>query len=380
LSGIYIHIPFCKQACNYCNFHFSTSLRHRDYMTDALLTELDQRADYLRGATVETIYFGGGTPSLLPMRDLERIFGQIHRLHTVTPDAEVTLEANPDDLTADYLADLRRYTPVNRLSIGIQSFSDADLVWMNRAHNAQHARQCIELARQAGFEDLTIDLIYGTPTLTDALWADNLRIAIGHGVPHLSCYCLTVEEGTALHHHVRKGQRPPVDEEQAARQLEYLMATAQDAGYEQYEISNFALPDRYARHNSNYWRGAPYLGIGPSAHSFDGTSREWNAAHNALYINGIQAGVRPFEREELTTSQRYNEYVMTLLRTRWGCDPEAIEQKFGAPYKANFEAQIVPFVLEKKVKQVDGIWQLTDAGRLLADHIAMRLFWSGSDA
>jgi oxygen-independent coproporphyrinogen III oxidase len=344
-------------------------------MTAALLRELELRSDYLRDAPVETIYFGGGTPSVLPIADLVRIFEQIAKLHNIAPNAEVTLEANPDDLTPEYLSDLKAYTPVNRFSIGIQSFRDEDLAWMNRAHNAAHARRCIELAQQAGFDDLSIDLIYGTPMLSDDNWAENLHIAMSYGVPHLSCYCLTVEEGTALHHQVQKGQRPPVDDEQAARQLEYLMGTAENAGYEQYEISNFARDGRYARHNSNYWHGVSYLGIGPSAHSYDGASRAWNIANNALYIKGLEDNQPKYEREELTTTQRYNEYVMTLLRTRWGCEEAAIQVRFGQAYYAYFMARIVPMLDAGHVLKTEANWRLTRAGRLLADHIAMQLFY-----
>jgi len=373
LPGIYLHIPFCKQACHYCNFHFSTSLRQKDAMVTAILTELELRRDYLNNAEISSVYFGGGTPSLLDTKDLERIFETIHRLYQVDAAAEITLEANPDDLSAEKLRDLRQYTPVNRLSIGIQSFSDADLRWMNRAHHAQHARQCLDDAGHAGFHDLTIDLIYGAPTTSDAQWQENLAIAFAYGIPHLSCYCLTVEEGTALGTFVRRGQQPPVEEEKAARQLEYLMQATEEQGFDHYEISNFARPGHYARHNSSYWRGEHYLGAGPSAHSFDGVSRQWNIANNALYIKDLNEQKVPSEREVLSPTQRFNEYIMTALRTIWGVEPEKLEA-LGHSYTAYFEQAVQPYLAAGTVEQHGPAYRLTRAGKLLADRIAMELF------
>lgn len=375
MAGIYLHIPFCKQACYYCNFHFSTTLRSKPAMVEAILLELDIQRDYLEGQPLTSIYFGGGTPSLLETGELTAIFEKINRLHEVLPGAEITLEANPDDLSPEKLRDLKNYTPVNRLSIGIQSFADPDLQWMHRAHNAHHARTCLDDALSVGFQDLTIDLIYGAPTTPDAQWAENLRIAFEYGVPHLSCYCLTVEEGTALGTFVRRGQQPPVDEERAARQFEYLVAATAAHGYEQYEISNFAQPGRYARHNSNYWSGASYLGVGPSAHSFNGHARQWNVANNALYIKGLNAGEIPFERETLSLPQRYNEYVMTALRTMWGVDALKI-QSFGGAVWRHFERELAVFLQQGLVEEYAGKFRLTLPGKLLADGIASDLFIS----
>ncbi len=343
-------------------------------MVLAILRDLELQHGYLDGKPLDSIYFGGGTPSLLDLKDLEQIFGKIFALHTVVPGAEITLEANPDDLTKEKLHDLKNHSPVNRLSIGIQSFADTDLAWMNRAHKASHARACLDDALSAGFEDLTIDLIYGAPPTSDAQWAENLRLAFGYDVPHLSCYCLTVEEGTALGAFVRKGQQPPVDEERAARQFEYLLAATAEQGYEHYEISNFAKPRRYARHNSSYWSGEPYLGVGPSAHSFNGRSRQWNIANNALYIKAMEAGVPNFELEELSQAQRYNEYVMTALRTMWGADKNRI-QAFGQDYLAHFEKQVVPWVNKGHVALANKKFRLTTTGKLLADRIAADLFF-----
>lgn len=377
MPGLYLHIPFCKQACHYCNFHFSTTLRSKPEMVEAIARELELQRDYLGGAELGSIYFGGGTPSLLDLPELERIFKKIYALHPVSGDAEITIEANPDDLTKEKLHDLRRHTPVNRLSIGIQSFHDDDLRWMNRAHTAAHARHCLYHAAAAGFGDLTIDLIYGAPTTTDAHWAENLRIALEEGIPHLSCYGLTVEEGTALAHFVRAGKSPAPDEEKAARQFEYLQDTLAARGYEHYEISNFALPGRYARHNSSYWRGEPYLGVGPSAHSFDGRSRQWNVANNARYLRALEAGELPFEREELTPAQRYNEYVMTGLRTIWGCELRHIDA-IGPAFSTFFLSEIVPFLHEGAVEQNGETYRLSRAGKLFADRIAAALFWMES--
>ncbi len=374
MAGLYLHIPFCKQACHYCNFHFSTNLRNKPALVQALLHELDLQRHYLGGATLQSIYLGGGTPSLLDQRELALLFEKIYALHSVAGDAEITLEANPDDLSAEKLADWRAYTPINRLSIGIQSFFEADLQWMNRAHNAAQSRQCLADAAAAGFDDLTVDLIYGAPVTTDEHWAENLRIALNAGIPHLSCYCLTVEEGTALAHFVRKGTAAPVDEEKAARQFEYLQDAAAANGYEHYEISNFARPGRYARHNSSYWKGESYLGVGPSAHSFDGGSRQWNVANNARYMRALAAGELPFEREQLTPAQRYNEYVMTGLRTSWGCE-QAKLAAFGAPYADYFAASVERFIENGTVERLEHGYRLSRSGKILADRIAAELFW-----
>ena len=390
-SGLYLHIPFCKQACHYCNFHFSTSLRQKDAMVGAILRELDLRRDYLGEAEISTVYFGGGTPSLLEISDLVRIFEKIDALYPNNPTThlpaeasakegqpnnplEITLEANPDDLTPEKLRDLRDYTPVNRLSIGIQSFHDDDLRWMNRAHNARHARQCLDDALAAGFQDLTIDLIYGSPTTSDAQWAENLRIALDYGIPHLSAYCLTVETGTALGHQVAKGKQPAMDEERAARQFEHLMQATAAAGYDHYEISNFALPGRHARHNSNYWLRVPYLGVGPSAHSFNGHSRQWNVANNALYIKSLSENVIPCEVEELTPAMRYNEYVMTALRTIWGVDLGKIRD-MGEAFERHFTTAVQPYLADQTVEQQGETYRTTRKGKLLADGIAAAVFW-----
>lgn len=373
MAGLYIHIPFCKQACHYCNFHFSTSLKLKDQMVNAIIKEIELQKAYLDCNELSSIYLGGGTPSLLNQKEIERIFQQIERFYTIEEQAEITLEANPDDLTKDKL-EMLAATPINRLSIGIQSFSDEDLTYMNRAHNAKEAGRCIQYAQDAGFDNLTVDLIYGTPTTSHAQWATNIQTVLDLDVPHISCYCLTVEPQTALDYFVRKKEYAAPDDEHSAKQFEYLMNTLEQAGYDHYEISNFAKPNHYAKHNSNYWLSQQYLGIGPSAHSFDGKSRQWNVANNAQYIKAIEASELPFEREELSLQERYNEYIMTSLRTIWGSDLNKIEA-LEPVFKTQFLHKIQPYLDNKTVEQNGNIYRLTKAGKLLADNIAMQLFF-----
>jgi oxygen-independent coproporphyrinogen-3 oxidase len=373
MAGIYIHIPFCKQACHYCNFHFSTSLRQKGPMLNAIYRELELQKSYLKGVELESVYFGGGTPSLLDVEDLVKIFEHITRLHRLSNRAEITLEANPDDLTQDKLTGLKMYTPVNRLSIGVQSFFDNDLVWMNRAHQAQEARTVIENAQKTGFDDLTVDLIYASPTTSDEQWQQNLETVFDYKIPHLSCYCLTVEEGTALGTWVQRGKQAPIDDEKASRQFEYLIQATARAGYEQYEISNFSQPGRYARHNTSYWFAEPYLGIGPSAHSFDGKSRQWNIANNALYIKSISDNTIPFERETLTPVQQFNEYLMTALRTMWGINQERVEN-FGEPFLSHFLKKSNTFLDNGLLEKQNNSYRLSHQGKFFADRIAMEMF------
>jgi len=374
MAGIYLHIPFCKQACYYCNFHFSTSLSQQPALVRQLLREIDLQRNYLSGAPVTSIYFGGGTPSLLPQADIELLLSKLRDTFPVNPDAEITLEANPDDLTPEKL-DALRAAGINRLSIGIQSFHEPDLRWMNRAHDSQQALQCIINAKAAGFNNLTIDLIYGGPTLTDEGWATNVQQAIELGVQHLSCYALTVEPGTALDQFIRKKKVAAVDSDKAARHLEQLMQWTAKAGYEHYEISNFALPGWHSRHNSSYWQGQPYLGLGPSAHSFNGTSRQWNIANNALYIKSLEQDKVPFELEELTPVMMLNEYIMTTLRTSQGCILPVVAERFGTD-KRDTMLQLSRTFLDKgwMVLRNDTL-VLTPEGRLFADGIASDLFF-----
>ncbi|MEY4904277.1 MAG: hypothetical protein RLZZ292_2092 [Bacteroidota bacterium] len=341
---------------------------------EMLKQEIILQKDYLENAPIETVYFGGGTPSLLSADEINQIFDVLNQYHTISSDAEVTLEANPDDLSEAKLKDFQR-TPVNRLSIGIQSFSETDLRYMNRAHNADEAKNCVQLAQSLGFQNLTVDLIYGSPTTSDAQWLENLETVVGFDVPHLSCYCLTVEPDTALGRFVEKGKVAPVSDAHGAKQFEVLMSFLKEKGYDHYEISNFAKPNQYAKHNSNYWAGVPYLGLGPSAHSFNGTSRQWNVANNANYIKKIGQHLVPFEIEHLTTAQRYNEYVMTSLRTMWGCDLEKIKA-FGEDFYTYFLENSLPFLEEGLIlKKNKSYFILSDQARFRADGIAAELFW-----
>ena len=375
VAGIYLHVPFCRQACHYCNFHFSTSLRQKDALLDALCREIEYQREYLSGAPLASIYLGGGTPSLLSAGELKRLFDALLEHHTLLPGAEVTLEANPDDLTPEWLSALRGETLVNRLSIGIQSLRETDLRLMNRAHDRQQALHCVSNARRAGFDNLTADLMYGLPGMTDREWLDELSWLVAEGVPHWSCYALTVEPRTALHAQVQKGLTVAPDETQTARQFELLMDFAAASGFEHYEISNFCRPGHRAVHNGNYWRGVPYLGIGPSAHSFDGHSRQWNIANNATYIRSLlQDGKIPFEREELTERERFNELMLTGLRTSWGVTDAQIAA-FPEQYRQHFARGTDTWLRQGLMAEANGTYTLTRSGKLLADRIAMELFF-----
>ncbi|MEZ4886508.1 MAG: radical SAM family heme chaperone HemW [Chitinophagales bacterium] len=374
MSGIYIHIPFCKQACHYCNFHFSTSLKYKNELIAALLQEIELRKDYLPTPKIETVYFGGGTPSLLSADEIQQIFEQLNRFYHIEADAEITLEANPDDLLPAKIEALKQ-TPVNRFSIGIQSFDAEDLAFMNRAHNVEQAETCIRLAQDAGFDNLTIDLIYGAPTTSHEKWEQNLQKAIDFGVPHISAYCLTVEPKTALAHFVATGKAADVDEEQAAQQFEVLVETLTQAGFSHYEISNFGKVGWESKHNSSYWMGKPYIGLGPAAHSFDGRlTRQWNVAHNQQYIKAIAEGTVPKEVEVLSISERFNEYLMTSLRTIWGCDLEKVRREFGEVLYCHLLKEIQPFLKQSLLQQKGDFLVLTNQGKFLADGIISALF------
>lgn len=374
MAGIYIHIPFCKQKCTYCNFHFSTSLSQKEALLEALHTELNQQKEYLQGAPIDTIYFGGGTPSLLSADEINRLMDTLLSNYACNSLLEFTLEANPDDLKPAYLKSLKA-TPVSRLSIGTQSFQDDDLKFMNRSHNAQEADYAIKAAQDAGFTNLTIDLIYGSPFLSDANWKANLHRVQTLQIPHFSAYALTVEEGTLLHHNIRKKITAPLDQEKAAAQFEILIDIASQLHYEHYEISNLALKDHYAIHNTNYWRGHYYLGIGPSAHSFNGSSRRWNIANNTTYIKTMM-GHHPesHQEEQLTIVNLVNEYIMTSLRTQWGCDLYTIESKYGKGFKEMVLKAALPFIEQEYLLLQEPTILLTKKGKLIADRIASELF------
>ena len=373
MAGIYIHIPFCKQACNYCDFHFSTSLKMKTSFIEALLLEIELRRSVFEDTTIDSIYLGGGTPSILDLTEIQLIFNKLHENFTISPTAEITLEANPDDLSFEKIQELKS-TPINRLSIGIQSFRDEDLIYMNRAHNAAEAMSSIRMCKEAGFHNLTIDLIYGTPGMDEKAWLFNLKTAFELDIPHISSYALTVEEQTALHYQILKNKTPDVDEQESALHFEILMREMTANGYEQYEISNFCKPNAYSRHNSSYWKKDNYLGLGPSAHSFLGNKRLWNVSNNRKYINALNEGEIPFEEECLSVSDRYNEYVMTSLRTKWGCSLEQIEKDFSVDFANHFMAEIEPYLSNDNVSLKSGIYSLTASGKLLADRIASDLF------
>ncbi|MES2277777.1 MAG: radical SAM family heme chaperone HemW, partial [Bacteroidota bacterium] len=373
MAGIYIHIPFCKQACHYCDFHFSTSLKYREEMVHALIKEITLQKHYLDGQTIETIYFGGGTPSLLSAGEIGQIIDTITGLHTVTSDAEITLEANPDDLHQQAVQALRQ-TPVNRFSIGIQSFFDEDLLWMNRAHRSDEAASSVMRAQDAGFENITVDLIYGYPLLTDTKWQQNMDKVFGLEVPHVSAYSLTVEPRTALASFIKNKKQPPVNDQQSAEQFLSLMDAMALKGFEHYEISNFSRPGHYSRHNTNYWRGVKYLGIGPSAHSFNGDTRQWNIANNAKYLAELAEGTIPAETEILTEENRLNEYVMTSLRTIWGLDLQKLES-IAAGTKPILLKEANPFFDKGWLHRDGDILTLTQSGKLYADHVAGELFF-----
>lgn len=373
MAGIYIHIPFCKQACHYCNFHFATSLRYKATMVDAICQEISIRKAYLKNnESIESIYFGGGTPSLLTKDDLAKIFMTIETNFNTDKLKEVTLEANPDDLSKEYLKMLKN-TPVNRLSIGIQSFYQEDLQWMNRAHNAEQANICIEFALEAGFDNLTIDLIYGTPTTSNEMWKSNIERTVALGIEHISAYCLTVEAQTPLHKLIKKGQFAQPDTNHGAEQFEILVEILGKNQFEQYEISNFAKNKKYALHNTSYWTGVPYLGIGPSAHSYNHVSRSWNVANNQQYIKAMQASELALETEILTKSDMFNERIMTGLRTKWGVKRQDLLD-IDPGYLKEFETNAVSYLKSHQLKCEDGIYLLEASGKLFADRIASDLF------
>jgi len=374
MAGIYLHIPFCKQACSYCNFHFSTSLQLKDQLLQALVLEMALQKSYLGTLPIETLYIGGGSPSLLSSEELLRLFAAIEKYFPHQDLKEVTLEANPDDLSVKYLKELKN-TPINRLSIGIQSFREQDLRLMNRAHTAEEADYALKAAQDAGFDNLSIDLIYGTPGLTNETWVEHIRKVVGLGIPHLSSYALTVEPKTALAHQIAKGKTPAPSNRQAAEQMMLLIQTLNEAQFDHYEISNFALPGRHALHNTNYWKSIPYLGLGPSAHSYNGHSRQWNVAHNPQYINSLlSAKTLAFEYEVLSEKDQLNEYLMTSLRTMWGCDLAYIQKKFGSETAQEIRKKAeVPIRQGTLVEQKNHL-MLTTSGKLRADAIAADFF------
>ncbi len=374
MAGIYIHIPFCKQACTYCNFHFSTNLDLQNDFTAALLKEIELRKAYIQGEIIETIYFGGGTPSLLSSQAIFEILDSVSSHFKISQNPEITLETNPDDIDMSHLEKWKN-AGINRLSIGIQSFFSEDLVWMNRAHNGEQAIQAVEDSKKAGFDNFSLDLIYGFPLLTEEKWDFNLQKAISLEPSHVSCYALTVEPKTALYHMIKTKKSIAVDPEKQASQFLTGIQKLEAAGFEHYEISSFARPGKRSRHNSSYWHSKKYMGLGPSAHSFDGTSRQWNISNNALYIKSLMAGQFSFESENLLPKDLLNEYIMTSLRTTEGLDLQHVMEHFGKQRGDLLENNASVYIHSNQMEKRQEKLVLTREGKLFADGIAAALFF-----
>jgi oxygen-independent coproporphyrinogen-3 oxidase len=373
VSGIYIHIPFCRQACNYCDFHFSTSLQNKDALVKGIVAELEQRKDYLKDKHIETIYFGGGTPSLLSEREASMVLEKIYKLYDVSRDAEVTFECNPDDLSEEKLKELKRLE-VNRLSIGLQSFNEDELVWMNRAHTAKESEASVKRAQDKGFDNITIDLIYGSKFSNLRSWKSTLDKAIDLDVKHISSYNLTIEEKTKLGFDVKQKKEAAIDDELSSEMFLEMSDRLGKNGFIHYEISNFGKEGFFSIHNSNYWKGKHYLGLGPSAHSFDGVSRQWNVANNNAYIKNINEGKDYFEKETLTETERFNEYMLIALRTMWGIDLTYLKTNFDAELVKHFLQEVERFIQDGSIVVKEPFYTLTEKGKLLADRIAGDLF------
>ena len=373
MSGIYIHIPFCKQACHYCDFHFSTSMKKKDEMVLALAKEIQMRKSEFENEVVETIYFGGGTPSRLTIADLRLQMDSIYKNYKVAENPEITLEANPDDLSEDYLIELSKIG-INRLSIGIQSFFEDDLQLMNRAHDSAEARKCLEIATQY-FDNISLDLIYGIPGMSNEKWRQNIETALSFGIPHISSYALTVEPKTALNKLIQTGKIDKPKDEVAEAHFQILVETLEANGFVHYELSNFGKPTYFSKNNSAYWLGKKYLGIGPSAHSYDGISRSWNVSNNAIYLKSLEENKLPNEIEILSKSDRYNEYIMTGLRTIWGVSLDRILAEFGNEYLSYLQKQSQKFIDDGFLFIENNILKPTKKGKFLTDGIASDLFY-----
>lgn len=382
MAGLYIHIPFCKQACHYCNFHFSTNLALKTQMLDAINAELVLRKNDI-SKPIDTIYLGGGTPSLMTAEEIEVLFECIKNNFEISSSPEITIEANPDDLTKEKLVQLYN-GPINRLSIGLQSFYDVDLEYMNRSHNGKQAEQCLSDALAIGFENISIDLIYGSPTTTDEHWINNVNKIMDYGLPHISCYALTVEPKTALDHFIKSGKMSAPDDAQIRGQFFKLLDISAKHGYEHYEISNFAKPGGYSRHNTSYWQNKEYLGIGPAAHSYNGKIRTWNIANNPLYIKAIEQWKNDtddfnpeghlYDFEHLSEKDKYNEFIMTRLRTVWGISLSELTDRFDEKKKRYFLEQVEAYVQDGQIAENKGIYVLSRSGKLMADKISSGLF------
>jgi putative oxygen-independent coproporphyrinogen III oxidase len=373
LAGIYVHIPFCKQSCSYCDFHFSTSLKHKSELIQALVKEIGQRKNQLT-SEINTIYFGGGTPSLLEEDDLKLIIESLYKNYNVSSNIEFTLECNPDDLSQEKLNQLKE-VGVNRLSIGVQSFDNNELQFFNRAHNSSEAEASIKRSQDTGFENITIDLIYGSPILTEKIWLENLHKVKEFNVPHLSAYSLTVEPKTAFDHQIKMGQTPMLNDENTIAQFKTLVQKTKEFGLTQYEVSNFGAVGFYSQHNSNYWKGEEYLGFGPSAHSYIGNKRIWNVSNNIKYIKALSEGEDYSEEEMIDEKTAYNEYILTRLRTIWGVDLEYISTKFSEEINVYFKQEIQSYLNSSYLHQINNKLTLTEEGILITDKITSDLFF-----
>jgi oxygen-independent coproporphyrinogen III oxidase len=374
MAGIYIHIPFCKQKCIYCNFFSLASSRFTDDFFLSLLKEIRLQKNYIGFEKINTIYFGGGTPSLVKVDNIKKVLDEIQKFYLVDDNPEITLEANPDDISNSFLKGLRS-TSVNRLSIGVQSFFDEDLKYLNRIHQSKQAEEAIMRSQDNGFENLSIDLIYGIPTLTSENWEHNIDKTVQIGIPHISAYSLTLEPNTILDHHIKKGKREIIDENKSIAQYEYLIKRMKQENFLHYEISNFCKEGFISKHNSAYWKEEKYLGLGPSAHSFNQESRQWNVSNITEYVEKIGKSEIPFEIEFLSEEQKYNEYVLTSLRTIWGCDLNYIKENFGQLYYDHCIKQAATFLQSEKMLKENNILFLTDQGKFFADGIASVLFF-----
>ena len=373
MSGIYIHIPFCKQACHYCDFHFSTSMKKKDEMVLALAKEIRIRKKEFENETIETIYFGGGTPSILQISDLRFLIDEVYKNFTVAENPEITLEANPDDLSKERIIELSK-TPINRLSIGIQSFFEEDLKMMNRAHNSEEANECLEEATKY-FNNISIDLIYGIPGMSNEKWKRNIDAALSFGIPHISSYALTVEPKTVLSKLIQTGKINNPSDEVAEAHFRILVETLEKKGFVHYELSNFGKSSYFSKNNSAYWLGKKYLGIGPSAHSYDGISRRWNVSNNSIYLKSLDENTLPCETEILSKTDRYNEYIMTGLRIIWGVSLDRIENEFGSKYLDYLHKQAQKFINDDLLSINENVLKTTKKGKFLTDGIAIDLFW-----
>ena len=373
MSGIYIHIPFCKQACHYCDFHFSTSMKKKDEMVLALAKEIQLRKSEFENETIETIYFGGGTPSIWQISDLIFLIDEVYKNFTVAENPEITLEANPDDLSRERIIELSK-TPINRLSIGIQSFFEDDLKMMNRAHNSEEANECLEEATKY-FNNISIDLIYGIPGMSNEKWKRNIDAALSFGIPHISSYALTVEPKTVLSKLIQTGKINNPSDEVAEAHFRILVETLENKGFVHYELSNFGKSSYFSKNNSAYWLGKKYLGIGPSAHSYDGISRRWNVSNNSIYLKSLDENTLPCETEILSKTDRYNEYIMTGLRIIWGVSLDRIENEFGSKYLDYLHKQAQKFINDDLLSINENVLKTTKKGKFLTDGIAIDLFW-----